>query len=194
MLPDTYVKDILVRHAAPCLAGIKPANLVSFTGADSRWCNMYNASLNMQGIYFTPLCACGNRTQILIYRKNLLARFCFQPEVIKALRSFDYQPEKGIEAMIERLQKRMSAVTKEKSSRYKDMFPHEIGFFLGYPVEDVFQYMKMKGQKYLFCGYWKVYSNPERTRKLFRQYTECKEHFALQIKRGMSISDIVCAA
>jgi len=194
MLPYAYVEAILARHAAPCLAGIKPANLVSFPNVDVRWCNTYNILLNTQGIYFAPLCVCGNRAQVLVYQKDLLTRFCFQPEVTAALRSFGYRPESGFEAIMLRLKGRMAALTGKKNCRCRELFPHEIGLFLGYPVEDVFQYVKTGGRNCLFCGYWKVYSNPERARRLFDQYTECKERFALQIKSGMSISDIIRAA
>jgi len=194
MLPYAYVEANLARHAAPCLAGIKPANLVSFPSADIQWCDTYNTMLNTQGIYFTPLCVCEDRAQILVYRKSLLARFCSAPQVAAALKSFGYQPEKGIDSIIMRLKERMSVLTALQSRCWKQQFPHEIGLFLGYPADDVMQYVKTGGQNCLLCGYWKVYSNPDQALQIFRQYTECKERFALQIKSGMTILEIVHAA
>ena len=194
MLPCAYVETVLARHAAPCLAGIKPANLVAFASADVQWCNIYNTLLNAQGIFFRPLCVDKSRAQILVYRKALLARFCLEPEAAAALRSFGYKPEWGIDAIILRLRDRMTAFVSHRNGHCKNLFPHEIGLFLGYPVEDVVQYVRTGGQNCLFCGYWKVYSNPERARHLFHQYTECKERFALQIKSGMTICEIVRAA
>ena len=35
-------------------------------------------------------------------------------------------------------------------------FPHEIGVFLGYPVEDVEGYMQNDGKNFLLVGYWKM--------------------------------------
>ena len=194
MLPHAYVEANLARHAAPCLAGIKPANLVSFPSADIQWCDTYNAILNEQGIYFTPLCVCENRAQILVYRKDLLARLCFQPSVTMVLQSFGYRPESGLEAIIMRLKDRMSVLRGARNRHCRDSFPHEIGLFLGYPADDVMQYVKTGGRNCLLCGYWKVYSNPEKALQVFHQYTECKERFALQIKSGMTIFEIVCAA
>ena len=194
MLPYAYVEAALARHAAPCLAGIKPANLVTFPSTDIQWCDTYNAMLNNRGIYFTPLCVCEDRTQVLIYRKDLLSAFCSQPKVAKALRSFGYQPANGLEAIIMRLKERMSILIGTRNRHCQDSFPHEIGLFLGYPTNDVMQYIKTGGQNCLFCGYWKVYSNPEQALQVFHQYTECKERFALQIKSGMTIYEIVCAA
>ena len=193
MLPHTYVEHVLARHAAPCLAGIKTANLVAFPSNDIRWCNTYNELLNVQGIFFTPLCVFRNRAQILIYRKDLLHAHCSKPEICDALRSFGYCPESGLKAIITRLKERMEVFSSEHVYG-KRIFPHEIGLFLGYPVDDVFQYVRTGGKNCLFCGYWKVYSNPERALQVFHQYTECKERFALQIKRGMTLSEIVRAA
>ena len=194
MLPHAYVEAALARHAAPCLAGIKPANLVSFPSADIQWCDTYNAILNEQGIYFTPLCVCENRTQILVYRKDLLACLCFHPQVVAALQYFGYRPESGLDAIIMRLKERMAVLTGVRNRHCRDSFPHEIGLFLGYPADDVMQYVKTGGRNCLFCGYWKVYSNPEQALQVFHQYTECKERFALQIKSGMTIFEIVCVA
>lgn len=194
MLPHAYVEAALARHAAPCLAGIKPANLVSFPSTDIQWCDTYNEMLNEQGIYFTPLCVCENRTQVLVYRKDLLTCLCFQPQVAVALRYFGYLPERGLDATIMRLKERMSDFIGTRSREQGKSFPHEIGLFLGYPADDVMQYVKTGGQNCLFCGYWKVYSNPQQALQVFHQYTECKERFALQIKSGMTIFEIVCVA
>ena len=194
MLPYAYVEAALARHAAPCLAGIKPANLVSFPSADIQWCDAYNAMLNDQGVYFTPICVCEDRAQVLVYRKDLLAHFCCQPKVFAALRYFGYQPECGLDAIIIRLKERMSGFIGTRSREQGKNFPHEIGLFLGYPADDVMQYVRTGGQNCLFCGYWKVYSNPEQALQVFHQYTECKERFALQIKSGMTIFEIVCVA
>lgn len=57
----------------------------------------------------------------------------------------------------------------------KTYFPHEIGLFLGYPVDDVLGFVKHKGKNYKLCGYWKVYGDVERAKLCFRQYDKCRE-------------------
>lgn len=194
MLSHAYVERSLACHAAPCLAGIKPANLVSFPSTDVQWCATYNEVLNSQGIYFTPLCVCANRAQMLVYRKDLLAQFCFESQTAAMLQSFGYEPQAGLDAVILHLKARMAVFAKTQRKRSNKAFPHEIGLFLGYPISDVMQYIRMSGRQCLLCGYWKVYSKPEQALQIFNRYTECREHFALQIKRGMSIFEIVRAA
>ena len=60
--------------------------------------------------------------------------------------------------------------------QHKAVFPHEIGLFLGYPPEDVLKYYVKKGKDYLFSGYWKVYTNPEKAIKTFELYDECRAY------------------
>ena len=46
-------------------------------------------------------------------------------------------------------------------------FPHEIGLFLGYPAQDVKEFIINKGQNCKFCGVWKVYSNEQESIRIF---------------------------
>ena len=36
-------------------------------------------------------------------------------------------------------------------------FPHEIGVFLGYPLEDVVGFIRHRGKCFTCCGCWKSY-------------------------------------
>lgn len=47
-----------------------------------------------------------------------------------------------LEQLLERLSGRISA---------SEDFPHEIGLFLGYPVDDVTGFIQNKGRNYLLC-------------------------------------------
>jgi hypothetical protein len=63
-----------------------------------------------------------------------------------------------------------------------DTFPHEIGLFLGYPVEDVLGFVEHRGRNYKLCGYWKVYGDVERAKMCFRQYDACRSHLEAVIR------------
>ena len=54
--------------------------------------------------------------------------------------------------------------------------PHELGIFLGIPIEDVKDFMECTNKKCLLCGYWKVYNNYYTAEKTFKQYDIIKEH------------------
>lgn len=72
-------------------------------------------------------------------------------------------------------------------------FPHEIGLFLGYPVEDVLGFLENKGKNYSYCGHWKVYSDVERAKKLFAQYDRCRNTLCRKICDGCSITHLFTA-
>jgi hypothetical protein len=58
--------------------------------------------------------------------------------------------------------------------RFENICPHEIGIFLGIPVEDVYGFISHKGEGCLLCQYWKVYHNLERAQNLFDCYDRAK--------------------
>lgn len=72
-------------------------------------------------------------------------------------------------------------------------FPHEIGIFLGYPLEDVKGFIENSGRHFKICGQWKVYSDTKRAEKLFAKYAECSDRFCACLSQGQSIEDLVKA-
>lgn len=54
-------------------------------------------------------------------------------------------------------------------------FPHEVGLFLGYPLQDVQGYIKNHGRSSLYTGYWKVYHDVEGAKKRFALFDMCKQ-------------------
>ena len=66
-------------------------------------------------------------------------------------------------------------------------FPHEIGLFLGYPVKDVEGFIENKGENFLLCGCWKVYSNAGRAKKLFNNYDKCRAYLCNKLDQGADI-------
>lgn len=72
-------------------------------------------------------------------------------------------------------------------------FPHEIGVFLGYPLEDVKGFIANKGKNCESCGMWKVYCNKEEKHKMFRKLEKCKEVYLQVFHEGRELSRmIVC--
>lgn len=51
--------------------------------------------------------------------------------------------------------------------------PHELGLFLGIPLNDVIDFIESK-KKCVFNGYWKVYSNVDRSIQIFNEYDRVK--------------------
>jgi len=86
---------------------------------------------------------------------------------------------------IENLQERL---------RSSSDFPHEIGLFLGYPLEDVRGFIENAGQNCKCTGCWKVYCNECETVKLFMKYKKCKDIYTkLFENRGRSVWELTVA-
>jgi hypothetical protein len=63
-------------------------------------------------------------------------------------------------------------------------FPHEVGFFLGYPPEDVLGFIHHRGSHCKLCGMWKVYGNAARAAALFAEYAQCRERLLKYVQNG----------
>jgi hypothetical protein len=68
-------------------------------------------------------------------------------------------------------------------------FPHEIGFFLGYPPPDVLGFIHHRGARCKLCGPWKVYGDVERAAALFEEYAGCRRRLLEHLQGGGSVFD-----
>ena len=137
-----------------------------------------NSSAYTKGMKLTVLCECKSRKLLFLYNEKLLSDRLADNRVRKLLESFGYDSRMTLEQQLERLSGRISA---------SEDFPHEIGLFLGYPVDDVTGFIRNKGRNYLLCGYWKVYSDENRARRIFNNYDKCRNYLCNKLAQGESI-------
>lgn len=176
-------EKLLIDHSAPTLLGVKQANLFSFTKAQYKeFCNeiaFYNTVLNTKDIYIEYLYQYAGRIFVIVYRRKQLLAYLTNAKVAAYLKKQGYpRPISSLEPILRHLKKR--------TNKRLD-FPHEIGFFLGYPPEDVFEFINQKGRNYKLCGYWKVYSNEEKAKQTFLQYKKCKDLLLVKANAGIPI-------
>lgn len=74
------------------------------------------------------------------------------------------------------------------------MFPHEIGLFLGYPLDDVRGFILNGGRDYLACGCWKVYSDEPAALRCFAKYKKCRSVYLKCYQNGHSLARLTVAA
>ena len=182
----------LIHHAAPTLLGRKQSNLFSLPLSLLPKCReeiaLYGKKLAEKGICIVYLYSFKNRVFIMVYRQNAMMRYLRVPHVRDYLISLGYPARIGKkDAMTEtlaHLRKRMQA---------DGDFPHEIGFFLGYPPADVFAFMREKGQNYKCVGFWKVYGDEKRALRIFQCYRDCRDQMMEQVTAGTSILSLLGA-
>lgn len=172
-------EQMLAFHCAPTLLSVKCANLFA----------VKQTELSISDIeeYFSGrhasvrfLCRCSERALLYVYQKELLEMWLADERVLDFLEEYGYDRDLTTEQRLDILEQRISCTE----------FPHEIGIFLGYPVDDVIGFIENGGANYLFCGFWKVYSEPQKAKTEFEKYVYCRNYLCNRVNSGV---DLHCA-
>ena len=176
-------------YCTPTLAGIKCANLFSIRRTIpmevEQNLKRLNEHFNPRGVFLKKLCFCRKNDLILVYNKSLLEEAIHTHESREFLMMEGYPLEDGLDATLEYLAVRL---------RTQSNFPHEIGVFLGYPIEDVLGFTQNGGQNYKLSGYWKVYGDANSAKLLFDRFTRCRENVCTRLGNGISLHQIFKSA
>jgi hypothetical protein len=167
------IERVLVNHCGPVLFGGKPSALFIVKTENCYFCLMELINQIDSAASATILRKNQNGLLVLVYKSAVLSGLIMKPEIYQPLRSFGYpeyrlRPEgtSALRPYMDTLKTRILECGE---------FPHEIGFFLGYPPDDVAGFIKHKGEHYKYCGLWKVYGDVENALGLFQHYENCRE-------------------
>ncbi|WP_294983971.1 DUF3793 family protein [uncultured Fenollaria sp.] len=181
---EVKFESILANHCAPVLMGTKLSNLISLSKAkasfDEELLEKYKGIFMAYGIAIEKLCECESSMLLLIYNEERLARYIQKPRIAKFLKDYGYE---AIE-----LDQCLSTL-KSKLRHFE--FPHEIGIFLGFPIDDVIGFIENEGQNYLYCRYWKVYTRPESTKRTFELYDGLRTFVKTKLMEGYTIERLM---
>lgn len=143
----------LIEHCAPTLAGLKCASLFNYFHEGERIVRKelgeINNLLNKKGVNVEVLEWRDKSALVYVYRTAMLKKELMQPGVSDLLQNYGYDNCK-IDFCLGYLKRRLLSCS---------CFPHEIGIFLGYPLEDVKGFIENGGRNCQSCGVWKVYCN-----------------------------------
>lgn len=168
-------------QCAPVLKGIKVSNLVTVAKGSLKF---LRRALAGTGITCVSLFA-GERTEVLLlYRHQALTQLLKQEDVRHFLNGCGYN-NTDLASVLMGLKRAYVAFSSKEAG-----FPHELGVILEYPIPDVMDFIRWKGENYLFTGYWKVYHNPEQAKSRFRQYDRAREMAVQQIIDGCSLREV----
>lgn len=172
----------IANQCAPVLAGVKPANMLAL---ENKHIRDVVHTLEGTGLSWRCLYAGNEKNIWLLYRKEALEKCVFNKEALSFLRDFGYC-EETLEALLVRFGQRF----RQYRNREELVFPHEMGVFLGYPMDDVKGFIQNEGKNYLYCGYWKVYGNVEKCKDLFKIYEEVRDVFVQEASKGKNLWQI----
>ena len=188
------LSEKLLRNCSQTLAGLKtgsifnisdiPVNTLQFQIA------VLNARLNPLGIFIERIRSKKSNSLLYVYRKSQLEHDLCDERACEILRALGY-PECGatsdiiLEGKVRYLMKRLSDY---------DCFPHEIGLFLGFPVEDVKEFIHHDGRDCIACGFWKVYCNKSKALNTFRRFRICARIYENAAERKIPVEIMTVAA
>ena len=177
----------LVEQCAPTLEGVKPASLFRWQGTGGRTLALrWGKRLAPFQIAVRVLKTCPRTgaSLIYLYRAEALRALLAEPDNRSFLRQMGYQTDTGCGGLLEQLSHRLCLEAE---------FPHEIGLFLGYPLEDVVGFMKNGGRNYTCSGCWKAYGDPEEAQRRFALYRDCTDRCKQRFSQGADILELISA-
>lgn len=179
---DRKMAVMLAIHCSPVLRGMKAANSITVNINESSNISRLLAGTGISYRFFRTM---ENRGLLYIYREKVIMDYLTSEEVQNFLNGYGYQND-GLSGMLDRLSDRLRLYGEGRTA-----FPHEIGVFLEYPLDDVKGFLMNNG-KYCSCsGYWKVYHNVSETLQKFRQYDVERDLVIGEIIKGKTIREIV---
>lgn len=185
------LEEALIEHCSPTLEGLKPASLFRYFpeeaaafGDSFRACR---AQLDPLGLKLVILKRCRKRGSYLLYlyRQRDLEGLLEQEEHRVFLQAMGYRPWSCLRDCLGQLAARLCL---------EEDFPHEIGVFLGYPLEDVKGFIAHKGKHYTLCGCWKCYGDPQAARRRFESFRRCTERFRRRYAQGVPLVRLAAAS
>lgn len=125
------------------------------------------------------------RCIVFFYREAALKKHIAREEIGQFLNRYGYTGN-NLKVYLERLKTRVAYFYEKDHS-----FPHEVGAFLGYPIEDVEGFIRNQGKNFLLSGYWKVYGNLIEKKQLFLQFDQAQKEAMMQWSKGKALRQIV---
>ncbi len=172
----------IIFQCAPFLKGLKVSALISLDYEDLWTLDDIFSGTDIK----CRVLAEGRRNGLaFLFREKEFKNCLNRKGVGEFLEDFGYM-DQDMEAVLIRLSKRIS----QTYCKDKD-FPHEIGVFLDYPLEDVKGFIREKGRNSLLNGYWKVYHNPGKAQMTFHAYDKAKVSAVNELLMGKTLGDII---
>lgn len=180
-------KWCLYQNCSPTLRRVKPSNI--FTLHKEKYPNWQQDlaecrnTLRRYGYDMVLLQENDRFLVVMVYCPDALRRCLRQAELRRYLQGMGYQEALPLEAKLTLLSHRFQ----------QGSFPHEIGLFLGYPLDDVTGFIANKGENCKYSGERKVYGDVNRAKRLFRAYQDSRSSVFDQASHGMELDDILRA-
>ena len=181
-------EEILIRQAAPTLAGIKTGSLFPCPCDDKEELladiRHLNRLLVPKGLCLLPIRFLEGQALLYLYRPQDLCRDLQDEQALEILRRAGYGSTSHSGRCVANLIRRF---------REGGEFPHEVGLFLSYPPEDVKGFIDHRACDFKCAGLWKVYGDEKKARELFARFKKCTEIYCALFQAGSGIEQLAVA-
>lgn len=175
-----YLLYKIALHCAPTLMHEKPSSLVCLKGSYQntpltsiweRWKNQMTLILPLE---FYELSRSNDHVVVLFYHPDWMQQILAHEPIRCFLCQQGYSSCQNIDESLSMLR-----------CRFEKNCPHEVGVFLGYPIEDVIEFNLDTQKEALAIGYWKVYTNLTQALETFKRYDRARDLFTQAMTSGM---------
>ena len=174
-----YFENFMLYNLSLVTSKIKPSATVNLTKGNRNlyklWFVYGENFLNNEDLDYVLLRKGENSIVVLIYNRQVLSTYLNKRDNLMFLEKIGYNTNCSLEQALNKLQERYNIYN----------CPHELGVFLGYPLDDVIDFMECSNKKCIMCGYWKVYNNQERATETFKLYDEVRQYTLEKILIGL---------
>lgn len=181
----SYLEYLLTYNLATVIAKVKPASTLTLKNDEQKtlvlWNKFGGEVVKKLGLEYFILRNREEIITIMVYDKSTLWQYVNDDKNKKFLNNIDYSNLTNLDEYLSVLLKRFN----------KYNCPHELGLFLGIPLDDVMDFMECSDKKCLGCGYWKVFNNYSEALRIFESYDKLKYKTALNIINGERVNVIV---
>jgi hypothetical protein len=163
-----YIFTLIDYHAAPTIRKVKAASTIAFRNTERKEVYLWKKYGEEYLLKYSISCIVIKEEKdicvVLFYYDELLKKVLRKDSTMDFLSNFGYSENMNLEEILLHLK-----------SRFADDCPHELGLFLGIPLEDVKDFIYNPLKRCIFTGYWKVYNNEETARRIFNCYDMQKQ-------------------
>ena len=170
-----YIESFIEYYISLIKAKIKPSVTVTILKNDvtkiNAWNNYGLDLLNSVSLKALTLRETDKALVLFIYDETLLSTYLKDLNHTIFLKNLGYTSLDNLDSSLLFLQERYN----------KYHCPHELGLFLGYPLNDVIDFIECDKNKCLLCGYWKVFNNKSEAIKTFEEFDNIRNYTITEI-------------
>lgn len=178
----------LIDLCAPTLAGIKVGSIFLYRlrlGEDiHQLVAFWDDKLREKGLRIAVINERTDGGLVYVFRPEMLATVLQCSDINCFLDKYGFAECCSVDKCVNKLKCRFC---EEK------IFPHEIGIFLGYPLEDVRGFIENKGRDFSLCGPWKVYGDRTIAERMFERYAKCAQIYRKRFASGADVLQLTVA-